>query len=620
MKKYSFNPARLLLLLADIFYMSVICLVSNIIVCRVDVLAVPRELGSLSAVWVNAAYILAAVVSLLCFGVYKNMLRYSSVNDLFRAVVALFAAYLVSALASAFKTPDLVLYCTLCFLFFVLALVLSRMIYYYIVTRINIGVSNRREHDPILIVGAGTAGVMLLKELRNKPEMGYPIYLCDDDDKKIGMRIEGAPILASTMFIPDICEKYHIKTIYIAIPSASSAKLEALKKLCMETNCVIHVLPFLSGLVSSKPFLQQSRRITYADMLGREEISLEKNNIINLVNNRVILVTGGGGSIGSELCRQIAEMGPQQLVILDIYENNAYDVQQDLLMKYPTLNLCVEIASVRDAAKMDYIFSKYRPQIVFHAAAHKHVPLMEHDPEEAVKNNIGGTYNVAQAAAKYKARKFVLISTDKAVNPTNVMGATKRFCEMIVQYMGSITEETRFSMVRFGNVLGSNGSVIPLFKKQIESGGPVKVTHPDIVRYFMTIPEAVNLVLQAGAMAKGGEVFVLNMGEAVRILTLAENVIKFYGYKPYTEIPIQFTGLRPGEKLYEELLMSEEGLVSTPNEKIFIGHSSEVDASTFPEDICRILAAAEQNDAEQVRSILHEVVTTYHEEIIPVAK
>ena len=621
LKKGNFNPARLLLFLADLFYMAVICFVSNIVVCRVEVFSVPGELCcGISALWINVIYIFLASVSLLCFGVYKNMLRYSSVNDLFRAVVALFAAYLLSSAVSVLKNTALVLYCILCYIFFVLALVLSRMIYFYILTRLRAGSADRREHDPILIVGAGTAGVMLLRELQSKPELGYPIYLCDDDDKKIGMNIQGASILGSTMFIPDICEKYHIKTIYIAIPSASGSKLEALKKLCMETNCVIHVLPFLSGLVSSKPFLQQSRIITYADMLGREEIALEKNNIINLVNNRVVLVTGGGGSIGSELCRQIAELGPKQLVILDIYENNAYDIQQDLLMKYPTLGLSVEIASVRDAGKIDCIFAKYRPHIVFHAAAHKHVPLMENDPEEAVKNNVGGTYNVALAAAKYKARKFVLISTDKAVNPTNVMGATKRFCEMIVQYVGATTAETRFSMVRFGNVLGSNGSVIPLFKKQIESGGPVKVTHPDIVRYFMTIPEAVNLVLQAGAMAKGGEVFVLNMGEPVKILSLAENVIKFYGYKPYTEIPIQFTGLRPGEKLYEELLMNEEGLISTSNEKIFIGHACEVNNSTFPNDIRRILEAAEQNNGEAVREILHEVVTSYHEEMITVEK
>ncbi len=619
MRKNSFSITRLLIMLADIFFMSVICLVTNLLIHRVDAIPVPAELsGGMTQIYINVAYVLIASLGLLVFRAYNTMLRYSTVNDLFRTVVSLFVSFSISAIGSILLNEELIFYCAVCYLLFVLMLTLSRMLYFFVYTRVRRHSHSGHEKDPVLIVGAGTAGVMLAKELQSKPELGHPIYFCDDDDKKIGINIEGIRVLAPTLLIPDICEKYRIKTIYIAIPTISATKLEAIRALCAKTNCVIHVLPYLSGLVRNKPFLQQSRMIDYSDMLGREEIALEKSNIVNLINNKVVLVTGGGGSIGSELCRQISEFGPKKLVVLDIYENNAYDIQQDLMFKNPQLNLSIEIASVRDAQKIDYIFNKYRPNVIFHAAAHKHVPLMETDPEEAVKNNIGGTFNVASAAAKYRASKFILISTDKAVNPTNVMGATKRFCEMIIQHINSTTLETNFAMVRFGNVLGSNGSVIPLFKKQIENGGPVKVTHPDIVRYFMTIPEAVNLVLQAGAMAKGGEIFVLNMGEAGKILTLAENVIKFYGYSPYTEIPIQFTGLRPGEKLYEELLMNDEGLTATNNEKIFIGKKTEVDAKTFPDDIARILKAANNNDSEAVLEILHEVVTTYHEEILPI--
>lgn len=619
MKKNSFSITRLLIMLADIFFMSVICLVTNILIHRVDAIPVPSELsGGTTPIYINLAYILIASIGLLVFRVYNTLMRYSTVNDLFRTVVSLFVSFAVAAIGSVFINKELVFYCAVCYLLFTLILTFTRMLYYFVYTRMRLSAHSGHEKDPVLIVGAGTAGVILAKELQSKPELGYPIYFCDDDNEKVGMNIEGIRVLAPTMFIPDICEKYRIKTIYIAIPTINASKLEAIRALCSKTNCVIHVLPYLSGLVRNKPFLQQSRAINYSDMLGREEIALEKNNIANFINNRVVLVTGGGGSIGSELCRQISEFGPKKLVLLDIYENNAYDVQQDLIFKNPQINLSVEIASVRDAQKIDYIFNKYRPNVVFHAAAHKHVPLMETDPEEAVKNNIGGTFNVASAAAKYGSSKFILISTDKAVNPTNVMGATKRFCEMIVQHINSNTSETDFAMVRFGNVLGSNGSVIPLFKRQIESGGPVKVTHPDIVRYFMTIPEAVNLVLQAGAMAKGGEIFVLNMGEAVKILTLAENVIKFYGYTPYTEIPIQFTGLRPGEKLYEELLMNDEGLTATNNEKIFIGKKTEVDHKIFPGDIARILKAANDNDSKAVVEILREVVTTYHEEKLPI--
>ena len=398
----------------------------------------------------------------------------------------------------------------------------------------------------------------------------------------------------------------------MAIPSASTQTRKEILEICKESGCKLRTLPGMYQLVKGEVSVSKLKDVEVEDLLGREPIRINTEEVLDHLRGKVVLVTGGGGSIGSELCRQIASHSPKQLIIVDIYENNAYEIQQELIRKHPELNLVVLIASVRNTNRINDIFDKYRPDIVYHAAAHKHVPLMEVSPNEAIKNNVMGTYKTAQAAIRYGTKKFVLISTDKAVNPTNVMGASKRLCEMVVQMMNR-KSETNFVAVRFGNVLGSNGSVIPLFKKQIAEGGPVTVTHPDIIRYFMTIPEAVSLVLQAGAYARGGEIFVLDMGKPVKILDLATNLIKLSGYKPGEDIEIQFTGLRPGEKMYEELLMNEEGLKKTANSMIFIGKPIEFDEEVFEMQLEQLISAAKR-ETEDIRARIKEIVPTYQPE------
>ena len=393
------------------------------------------------------------------------------------------------------------------------------------------------------------------------------------------------------------------------MPSAPQSEIRDILNICKETGCEMKVLPGLYQMIRGEVSISKLRKVEIEDLLGREPIRIRLDEIMDYVSGKVVLVTGGGGSIGSELCRQVAAHDPKQLIIFDIYENNAYDIQQELKRKFPELNLVVLIGSVRNTHRINSVFEKYRPDIVYHAAAHKHVPLMEDSPNESIKNNVFGTYKTAMAADRYGTKRFVLISTDKAVNPTNIMGASKRICEMVIQMMNRHSK-TEFVAVRFGNVLGSNGSVIPLFKKQIEKGGPVTVTHPDIIRYFMTIPEAVSLVLQAGALAKGGEIFVLDMGEPVKILDLAENLIRLSGYKPYEDIDIEFTGLRPGEKLYEELLMSEEGLQETSNKLIHIGKPIEFDEEKFREQLDTLKKMADQ-DSDSIRQMVQEIVPTY---------
>ena len=468
------------------------------------------------------------------------------------------------------------------------------------------------ERKRTMIVGAGSTGSTVVEELSRKNSIYIPICLVDDDLEKQGRTIDNVPIVGSTQEIPRLVTKYSISTIIFAIPSISAQARKSMLATCMSTGCQVKVLPYISELVGTADMVSQIRDINIGDLLGRPQIAFTDKGVAAYIESKVCMITGGGGSIGSELVRQIVKYKPAKVVIVDIYENSAYEIQQEILRTYGAdYPIRVEIASITDRDKMDELFTEHQPKIVFHAAAHKHVPLMETNPEEACKNNIFGTLNVAQMADKHGVEKFVMISTDKAVNPTNVMGATKRCCEEIVQMMAQSGSKTEFAAVRFGNVLGSNGSVIPLFKEQIKNGGPVTVTHPDIIRYFMTIPEAVSLVLQAGTFAKGGEIFILNMGEPVKILTLAENLIVMMGYTPYKDIEIKFTGLRPGEKLFEELLMKEEGLQKTPNEKIFIGKQVTIDKPWLMAQLEKMREICATNDKEAVVEQLKVLVPTF---------
>ncbi|HHU84334.1 MAG TPA: polysaccharide biosynthesis protein [Clostridiales bacterium] len=462
-----------------------------------------------------------------------------------------------------------------------------------------------------MIIGAGQTGAMVVREfLSNHHAVNNPVCLIDDDVKKHGTYLSGIPVVGDRTKIIESAKKYKIDEIIFAIPVINAKDKHAILDICQKTDCSLKIIPSLYQLASGEVTIQTIRKVEVEDLLGRDSVKVSMEEISGYVSKKRVLVTGGGGSIGSELCRQIAVNKPEQLIIFDIYENNAYDIEQELKRYYPELNLKVLIGSVRDEIRVKEVFDTYKPEIVYHAAAHKHVPLMETSPEEAIKNNVFGTLNVAKNASSHNVETFVLISTDKAVNPTNIMGASKRICEMIIQTLSKLSE-TRFVAVRFGNVLGSNGSVIPLFRKQIEKGGPVTVTHPEITRFFMTIPEAVSLVLQAGAYARGGEIFVLDMGDPVKIDTLARNMIKLSGFEPDVDIKIEYTGLRPGEKLYEEILMAEEGLDKTPNNLIFIGHPNEFDTDSF---LTRLeeLRNLEYKANDEIKNIVASIVSTYH--------
>ena len=496
---------------------------------------------------------------------------------------------------------------------------------------------NEDKGQNVMVIGAGDAGVTIIKELNKSSKTDKKVVcVIDDNQNKRGRYIEGVPIVGDRNDILSAVKKYEVDAIYYAIPSSTNNQKRDILNICKETDCEIKVLPGLYQIVNGEVSTGIMKDVAIEDLLGRDTIKVNDEDIFNYIKGKVVLVTGGGGSIGSELCRQIAAHNPKQLIIFDIYENNAYDIEQELKRKYKNeLNLKVLIGSVRDSKRIDNVFDKYRPEIVYHAAAHKHVPLMETSPCEAIKNNAIGTFKTAYAAVKYGTRRFVLISTDKAVNPTNVMGATKRMCEMVIQTFDKLTKEgttdklavvedcfkcssstklvnmTEFVAVRFGNVLGSNGSVIPLFKKQIEAGGPVTVTHPDIIRYFMTIPEAVSLVLQAGAYAKGGEIFILDMGEPVKIDTLARNLIKLSGFKPDVDIEVKYVGLRPGEKLFEEKLMAEEGTKKTDNDLIHVGKPIEIDVDKFLAYLKEIYELAMNNDEEKTVECTKRIVTTF---------
>lgn len=477
-----------------------------------------------------------------------------------------------------------------------------------------------------MIIGAGNAAQMLISEIINAQQSPYtgdkvaaqyePVCIVDNDPMKLDTEIMGVKVVGASSDIPNIAKQYSIEQIILAIPSLQEERRKLIIDLCNETKLPLKIIPFIGSLIlgDNTSILRQVRDIKTEELLGRDPVTFDNENIKTFVHNKICMVTGGGGSIGSEIVRQIAKYEPKQIIIVDIYENNAYEIQQELVMEYgDNLNLVTLIASVRDYYRMNQIFERYKPDVVFHAAAHKHVPLMEDSPMEAIKNNVVGTFNVATLAQFYKVKKFIMISTDKAVNPTNAMGASKRCCEMIVQYLAQQKDNccTEFVATRFGNVLGSNGSVIPIFKKQIEQGKPVTVTHPDIIRYFMTIPEAVSLVMEAAAMAKGGEIFVLDMGKPVKIVTLAENLIRMYGKEPYVDVPIRFTGLRPGEKIKEELLMQEEGLKKTSNKLIYIGKQIEIDEDSFITELRALRDAALENNEELAIGALHKIVPTF---------
>ena len=496
--------------------------------------------------------------------------------------------------------------------FSTVAIILCRMIYEFIYAkqRDKLEVAQRKR---TMIIGAGYTASTILDELSRQDSIYNPICMVDDDPDKLGRIINDVEVVGNTKEIATCVQKYAIDTIIFAIPSLGGETRQRILTECNATKCQVKVLPYISEMIANVNITKQMRDINIADLLGRQQITFDDMGVASYIYDKVVMVTGGGGSIGSELCRQISKYKPRRIIIVDVYENCAYNIQQELLRTYGAdYDLHVEIIDIKDYDKLDMLFSEFRPQIIFHAAAHKHVPLMETVPEEAVKNNIFGTYNVVKLADKHNVQKFIMISTDKAVNPTNVMGATKRCCEEIVQMMAQKGSKTEFAAVRFGNVLGSNGSVIPLFKEQIANGGPVTVTHPDIIRYFMTIPEAVSLVLQAGTFAHGGEIFILDMGKQVKILTLAENLITLMGYKPYKDIDIVFTGLRPGEKLYEELLMNEEGLQKTSNEKIFIGHQVKIDIENFSKELEKMRKICMTNDKQAVVDQLKVLVPTFH--------
>ncbi len=470
---------------------------------------------------------------------------------------------------------------------------------------------NKNNSISVMVIGAGEAANIIIKEIVNSNFSTMVIRCIIDDDKgKWGRFIQGIKVVGGRDKIIECADIFGIDEIIVAMPSITRSELSEILDICKETSCKLRSLPGMYQLVNGEVSVSKLRDVEVEDLLGREPIEVDMDSILGYVKGKKVLVTGGGGSIGSELCRQIAGHKPAQLIILDIYENSVYDVQQELTTKFPELSLVVLIASVRNTNRMNWIFETYKPDIVYHAAAHKHVPLMEASPNEAIKNNVFGTWKTAHAAAMNDVQRFVMISTDKAVNPTNIMGASKRICEMIIQTFNK-HYDTEFVAVRFGNVLGSNGSVIPLFKKQIMAGGPVTVTHPDIIRYFMTIPEAVSLVLQAGAYAKGGEIFVLDMGKPVKILDLAKNLIRLSGYRVGEDIKIEFTGLRPGEKLYEELLMAEEGMTETANKLIHIGKPIDIDESRFFIQL-KTLKEESKNESNDIRPLIKEIVSTYH--------
>lgn len=559
------------------------------------------------------------IAMFLAFKLYDKIWRYADVEDFFYAGLAtLCANFMFFVLTRIFMIKMSPRMHFIFLLTSMSAIVIFRLIYR--INRLIDNVSNEdvKNKKRMLIVGAGESTALLLREMYKYSGNKYlPVAIADDDNEKIGRKILGIKVEGSTNQIPELCEKFNIEVILFSISSISLAQRRRILDICAKTNLEVRIIPNMYEVLTSGTSLNSAiRKIKVEDLLGRDPIIFDKNKYGGYVQQKTVLVTGGGGSIGSELCRQIAELGCKRLIILDVYENNAYDIQQELKMRYgDNLNLSVEIATICDKKELEDIFKKENIDVVFHAAAHKHVPLMEKNPEEAVKNNVFGTLNLIECSHKFNIKKFVQISTDKAVNPTNVMGATKRICEMLVQ-MENVKSSTEFVAVRFGNVLGSNGSVIPLFEEQIKKMGPVTVTHPDIIRYFMTIPEAVSLVLTAGGIAKGGEIFILDMGDPVKIKDLAENLIRLSGYTPGEDIKIEYTGLRPGEKLYEELLMDEEGIQKTKSRKIYIGKPISLDENRLTQDLETLKNICDKGSKKEIIEMLLKIVPTFKTNIL----
>ena len=559
-------------------------------------------------------YTIISLIIFWLFRLYHSLWQYASIAEVYKIAEACITVEVVHYLCNKIIGNMLPRSCYFnAAIYLIISICASRFMYRMIRTVLN-KYRNIKTSNNIMIIGAGEATNVIMREIQSSSYLANSNIACiiDDDRRKVGKYIRGVKVIGTRDKIKDAAKLYDIDEIIFAIPSASNEVKRDILNICKETDCTLKILPGVYQMVDGEVNVNSIRNVDVLDLLGRDPIEVDIESIMGYVKDKVIMVTGGGGSIGSELCRQLVSHKPKQLIIFDIYENNAYDIQQELKINYPDADVVTLIGSIRNESRLESVFAQYKPDIVYHAAAHKHVPLMEASPDEAVKNNVAGTWNVAKMADKYGVKKFVMISTDKAVNPTNVMGATKRICEMIVQTYNEISK-TDFVAVRFGNVLGSNGSVIPLFKKQIEAGGPVTVTDPNIIRYFMTIPEAVSLVLQAGAYARGGEIFILDMGEPVKIDDLAKNLIRLSGYTPGVDMEIKYTGLRPGEKLYEELLMKEEGLQETDNKLIHIGKPIEFDKENFFDNLEKLKEEAYAENGN-IRESLKMMVATYHPE------
>ena len=600
------NQRIVILALIDVIIVGISSLIALIL--RFNFSAIPNEYLSV-AIKCLPVDALIAVIVLQIFKLYNRVWTYASVEeliDVLKASLVIEALFLAYRMLLNIHMPRSYFIFDWALLFMLTGMArLSKRFIAQIMKEYK-GPSVKRR---IMVIGAGAAGSLLIKELQTAGISARAACVIDDNPNKKGKYIHGTPIVGGRKSIVKNVEKYEITEIIIAMPSASPRSIKSIIEICNQTGRPVKILPAVSKSLKNS-LSSEVRDVSYEDLLGREPIEINQIGIYEFIKDKTVMVTGGGGSIGSELCRQIVSNNPKKLIIFDIYENNAYEIQNEIKRHYPEVDVDTLIGSVRDIKRMEEIFAEYRPDIIYHAAAHKHVPLMEDSPNEAIKNNCKGTWNVAMLADRYKADNFILISTDKAVRPTNIMGASKRICEMIVQYFASKSVHTRYAAVRFGNVLGSNGSVIPLFLKQIENGGPVTVTHKNITRFFMTIPEAVALVLQAGLFAKGGEIFVLDMGEPVRIYELAENLIKMKGLVPGKDIQIEIVGLRPGEKLYEELLMDEEGLRKTENKLIYIGNPIRMDEVAFIEELDGLIKAAESN-SEDIKERTAHLCGTY---------